>query len=74
MMPDPLTKLQHRWIAIEVTPVEVYRRQNGEISVIKDPDTETEIQIGCEICNASPDDGWATLCEGPSDEDMDMLG
>lgn len=61
---DPLTKVQHQWVAIEITPVDVYRRQDGEVVSLRDPDAETQVQIGCSICNLTPEKGWHTVCKG----------
>lgn len=67
-MPSPLTKLAHKWVAIEITPIDVYRRQDGEIMAMRDPDAETEIQMGCNRCDASPEEGWHTVCQAADDE------
>lgn len=66
-MPDPLTKVAHKWVVIEITDIDVYRRSNGEITAIKDPESETKIRMGCEHCNASPEKGWYNLCPGAND-------
>lgn len=67
-MPDPLTQVQHSWVAMEITPVVVMRRSDGEVIAIQDPDAEAEISMGCERCGTPPDEGWSTLC--PGDEEM----
>lgn len=61
--PNPITKLAHQWIAIEVTPVVVMRRLDGDIMVLADPEAEPEIQVGCERCDATPEEGWSKVCE-----------
>lgn len=62
---DPLTKLQHTWIAITVNPVVVFRRQGGEIVAIVDEEgPPAEVQIGCALCDATPDEGWGRICTG----------
>ena len=66
-MPDPLTLVEHQWVAIEVTPVVLLRRRTGEVTVIADPDEETDIQVGCARCDATPREGWSTLC--PTEEE-----
>ena len=60
----PITRLAHQWVAMEMTPVEVYRRPNGEIVAIPNPDADTEVQLGCALCDMSPDEGWGKVCEG----------
>lgn len=62
--PNPLTKIAHQWIAIEVTPVVVFRRLDGSITALADPDGEPQTQVGCELCDATPEDGWALTCTG----------
>lgn len=60
----PITRLAHKWVAMEMTPVEVFRRTNGEVIAIPDPDAKTQIQLGCSLCDASPESGWSRVCPG----------
>lgn len=57
--------LQHEWIALKAIPVILFQRTStGEIRAIVDKDAKAETHIGCLNCDATPEEGWGTPCNG----------